>query len=107
MREASDCRTVIDTDSYAFFRTTPNANEGKTEATIIHMQRETRFYLDAKLLSNDKGAALRAEKLLDELKDKGFYKDGLVIFDSTQEEEVNEIFDRHMFLGNLPKNYNL
>ena len=32
MREASDSRTVTDTDSYAFFVNQSNANEGKTEA---------------------------------------------------------------------------
>ena len=32
MREASDSRTVTDTDSYAFFRETTNANERMTAA---------------------------------------------------------------------------
>ena len=34
MREASKSRTVTDTDSYAFFRETTNANERMTAAMI-------------------------------------------------------------------------
>lgn len=45
MREASECRTVTDTDSYAFFRITTNANEGKTAASenfmIINLEDES------------------------------------------------------------------
>lgn len=37
MREASGCRTVTDTDSYAFFRETINANEGMTAAILFIM----------------------------------------------------------------------
>ena len=35
MREASNCRTVTDTDSYAFFIPTIIANERKTEAMYM------------------------------------------------------------------------
>ena len=60
------------------------------------MQREIRLCLDAKLLSTDEAALKKVTGLLAELEDKGFLKDSRIIFDSTKESVVNEIFDRHM-----------
>ena len=40
MREASERRTVTDTDSYAFLRTTTNANERMT-AALLYMNIQT------------------------------------------------------------------
>lgn len=60
------------------------------------MQREIRLCLDAKLLSTNEKALKKVIGLLSELEDKGFLKDCRIIFDSTQENTINEIFDRHM-----------
>lgn len=62
------------------------------------MQREIRLYLDAKLLSTDEASLKKVTGLLAELEDKGFLKESRIIFDSTQESAINEIFERHMSL---------
>lgn len=67
------------------------------------MQRTIRLYLDAKLLTTDEVALKKVVGLLSELEDKGFLKESRIIFDSTQENEVKDIFDRHMPLDHTPK----
>ena len=61
------------------------------------MQREIRLCLDAKLLSTEEAALKKVAGLLAELEDKGFLKESRIIFDSTQENTVNEIFDRYLY----------
>lgn len=67
------------------------------------MQQTIQLYLDAKLLTTDEVALKKVVGLLSELEDKGFLKESRIVFDSTQENEVKEIFDRHMPLAHTPK----
>lgn len=70
------------------------------------MQQTIRLYLDAKLLTTDEVALKKVVGLLSELEDKGFLKESRIIFDSTQENEVKDIFDRHMPLDHTFKSKN-
>lgn len=70
------------------------------------MQQTIRLYLDAKLLTTDEVALKKVVGLLSELEDKGFLKESRIIFDSTQENEVKDIFDRHMPLDHTLKSEN-
>lgn len=70
------------------------------------MQQTIRLYLDAKLLTTDEVALKKVVGLLSELEDKGFLKESRIVFDSTQENEVKDIFDRHMSLDHTPKSEN-
>lgn len=70
------------------------------------MQQTIRLYLDAKLLTTDEVALKKVVGLLSELEDKGFLKESRIVFDSTQENEIKDIFDRHMPLDNTPKSEN-
>lgn len=67
------------------------------------MKQTIRLYLDAKLLTTDEVALKKVVGLLSELEDKGFLKESRIVFDSTQENEINDIFDRHMPLDHTPK----
>ncbi|MDE6581685.1 MAG: hypothetical protein K2K47_04075 [Duncaniella sp.] len=70
------------------------------------MKQTIRLYLDAKLLTTDEVALKKVVGLLSELEDKGFLKESRIVFDSTQENEINDIFDRHMPLDHTPKSEN-
>lgn len=60
------------------------------------MEQNIKLCFDAKLLSTDEKALKKVVDLLAELEDKGFLKESRIIFDSSQEGEIKEIFDRHM-----------
>lgn len=60
------------------------------------MLQNIRYYLDAKLLTTDEEALKKVISLFSELEDKGFLKDSRIVFDSTQEKEVNDIFDHFL-----------
>ena len=68
------------------------------------MKREIRLELNATLLSTNEAALRKITMLLSELEEKGLLKDGRIIFDSEQEDEVNEIFDRYTNLVPNAKN---
>lgn len=67
------------------------------------MQQTIRLHLDAKLLSTDEVALKKVVGLLSELEEKGFLKESRIVFDSTQEGQVNEIFDRYISVVHTSK----
>ena len=85
MREASNRRTVTDTDSYAFSYQFFNADERGPEARRIKMKREKRVMVNSEQLTG------KAIKALAELESKGFFKDGKIVYEPEQEDEVLEI----------------
>lgn len=72
-------------------------------AALYIMKQNIRLCLNAKLLSTDEEALKKVVELLSELEDKGFLKESQIVFDSTQENEVKEIFERHMALAPTSK----
>lgn len=66
-----------------------------TAAFISQMEKEIRLCLNARLLLTDEGQMRNLLNLMKELEDKGFLKDSRIIFDSMQEDEVYEIFNRY------------
>jgi hypothetical protein len=68
------------------------------------MKREIRLYFNARLLSINEEALKKVTGLLGELEEKGFLKESRIIFDSTQEDEISEIFDKHAVAVPISKN---
>ena len=85
MREASNRRTVTDTDSYAFSYQFFNADERGPEARRIKMKREKRVMVNSERLTR------KGIEALAELESKGFFKDGKIVYEPEQEDEVLEI----------------
>ncbi len=65
-------------------------------AIFIIMQRNISLRIDARLLATSEESLKKVVDLLKELEDKGFIKDGKIVFDSGQDKVISEIFDRHM-----------
>ncbi|MBD5385162.1 hypothetical protein HDR69_01875 [bacterium] len=60
------------------------------------MKREIKLAFNATLLATDEEALKNCLSLLKELDDKGFLKNGKIVFEDENEEDVKEIFDRHV-----------
>lgn len=65
-------------------------------AIFIIMQRNISLSINARLLATSEESLKKVVDLLKELEDKGFIKDGKIVFDSSQDKVISEIFDRHM-----------
>lgn len=60
------------------------------------MKREVSLVFNANLLATDEEALKNCLSLLKELEDKGYLKNGKIVFEDVNEEGIKEIFDRHV-----------
>lgn len=60
------------------------------------MERKISLFIDAKLLATNEDALKHIVRLFSELEEKGFLKESRIVFDSTQDDEIKEILDRHI-----------
>lgn len=60
------------------------------------MKKTIRLCFNARLLCTNEKALKNVCALLTELEDKGYIENGKVVFDEMQENEVSEIFNRHL-----------
>ena len=87
-------RATVQTSRFHFL-TIQRRREGP-EAHLIKMKREIKLAFNATLLATDEEALKNCLSLLKELDDKGFLKNGKIVFEDENEEDVKEIFDRHV-----------
>ena len=62
--------------------------------TIYIMQHKTRVCFNATLLASNPENLKKFLNVMEELKEKGYLKDGEIVFDDVQSEEVNSILDK-------------
>lgn len=68
-------------------------------AALHIMKKVIKLCVNAKFLVSNEEALKNVAELLSEFEEKGFLEDGQIVFDSTQEDDVKEIFERHMPLN--------